>query len=126
MLVINDEPLLLRGKIYTTPLELAGKLNVGKIPPKTQTKTVNPTTSVQEVIPDTGYTGLSKVTVTAVTSDIDADIIPSNIKQGVDILGVIGTYEQGYFVEYENNTLVFDDSDRPVSVQESELILSDN
>ena len=123
MLSINDNPLLLRGKIYTDTLEIAGKMNIGRIPPRTQEKEANPTTSVQEIVPDFGYTGLSKVTVNAVTSDIDEDIIPSNIKSGVDILGVIGTYEQGYFPSYEANTLVFGDSDREISVQESELIL---
>lgn len=123
MLSINDEPLLLRGKLYTDTLEIAGKMSVGRIPLRTQEKETNPITSIQEITPDFGYTGLSKVTVNAVTSDIDEDIIPSNIKSGVDILGVIGTYEQGYFPSYEANTLVFGDSDREVSVQESELIL---
>lgn len=123
MLSINDEPLLLRGKLYTETLELDGKMNIGRIPPRTQEKEATPTTSVQEITPDQYYTGLSKVTINAVTSDIDEDIIPSNIKSGVSILGVIGTYEQGYFPSYEANTLVFGDSDREVSVQESELIL---
>ena len=123
MLVINDEPSLLTGKIYTDTLELAGKMNIGRIPPRTQEKEATPTTSVQEITPDREYTGLSKVTINAVTSDIDSDIVAGNIKEGVEILGVVGTYEQGYFTRYENNTLVFDDSDRPVSVQESELIL---
>lgn len=123
MLVINDEPSLLTGKIYTDTLELAGKMNIGRIPPRTQEKEATPTTSVQEITPDREYTGLSKVTINAVTSDIDSDIVAGNIKEGVEILGVVGTYEQGYFPSYETNTLVFNDSDRPVSVQESELIL---
>ena len=123
MLVINDEPSLLTGKIYTDTLELAGKMNIGRIPPRTQEKEANPTTSVQEITPDQYYTGLSKVTINAVTSDIDSDIVAGNIKEGVEILGVTGTYEQGYFTSYENNTLVFDSSDRPLSVNESELIL---
>ena len=57
-----------------------------------QEKTVTPTTSQQIVEPDTGYE-LSKVTVNAVTSSIDANIQPENIKDGVTILGVEGTYE---------------------------------
>lgn len=114
---------LLRGKLYTDAIELAGQMNIGRIPPKTQEKTVTPSTNVIEVEPDRYYTGLSKVTVEAVTSDIDDNIVAGNIKEGVEILGVTGTYEQGYFTSYENNTLVFDDSDRPVSVNESELIL---
>ena len=58
-----------------------------------QTKTVAPTTASQEVTPDAGFTGLSKVTVEAVTSAIDEDIVPENIKKDVDILGVVGTLE---------------------------------
>ena len=59
-----------------------------------QTKTINPTTSEQVVMADEGYE-LASVTVTAVTSDIDNNIQPENIKQGVEILGVQGTLEQG-------------------------------
>ena len=113
---------LLRGKLYTDTIELVGGLNVGKLPPKTQEKEATPTTEIQEIVPDRYYTGLSKVTINAVTSDIDDNIVAENIKEGVEILGVTGTYEQSY----EANTLVFADSDRPISVDESELILSDN
>lgn len=114
---------LLRGKLYTDTIELAGRMDVGRIPPRTQEKTVTPSTDVIEVEPDRYYTGLSKVTVEAVTSDIDDNIVAGNIKEGVEILGVTGTYEQGYFPSYENNTLVFGESDRSMSVEESELIL---
>ena len=59
----------------------------------TQSKTVSPTTSNQTITPDSGYDGLSKVIINAVTSSIDPDIQASNIKKGVEILGVTGTYE---------------------------------
>lgn len=55
--------------------------------------TVTPTTSSQTVTPDQNHTGLSSVTVSAVDSTIDANITASNIKSGVEILGVEGTYE---------------------------------
>ena len=55
----------------------------------TQTKTVTPTTSEQVIVGDDGY-NLSSVTVEAVTKDIDTNIQPNNIKQGVTILGVEG------------------------------------
>lgn len=61
--------------------------------PDLQAKTVNPSTSQQTVTPDQGKDGLSSVTVTAVTSAIDANIAAGNIKDGVSILGVTGTYE---------------------------------
>ena len=57
----------------------------------TQTKSATPTTSEQEIEPDSGKL-LSKVTVAAVTAAIDENIAPANIKSGVTILGVEGTY----------------------------------
>lgn len=63
--------------------------------PSLQNKTVNPTTSQQSVTADSGYDGLGTVTVSAVTSAIDADIVAGNIKSGVNILGVTGNYTGG-------------------------------
>lgn len=57
-----------------------------------QDKTVDPSTSSQEVTADSGKT-LRKVTVSAVTASIDANITAENIKSGVTILGVEGTYD---------------------------------
>lgn len=59
-------------------------------PEPTQEKTVTPKTNKQVIQPDEGYSGLSKVTVQEVTSDIDSDIKSSNILDGVTILGVTG------------------------------------
>lgn len=69
------------------------RLNTGveKVYPKLEEKTVNPTTNVQIITADTDYDGLSQVTVNAVTSDIDSNIVAENIKEGVSILGVTGT-----------------------------------
>ena len=63
------------------------------VDPITQEKNIVPTIELQEVIPDEGYTGLSKVTVEAVTNEIDENIQPSNIKLGVSILGIEGNLE---------------------------------
>ena len=59
-----------------------------------QNKTVVPTTEQQIIQADTGYE-LAQVTVEAVTSDIDSNIVADNIKEGVTILGVTGTLEEG-------------------------------
>ena len=60
-------------------------------PPTVQNVNVTPTTSKQEIEADAGKV-LGTVTVAAVTAAIDANIVPGNIKSGVTILGVEGTY----------------------------------
>lgn len=57
-----------------------------------QEKIATPSKSIQYVTPDSGYK-LTKVTVGAVTSAIDSNIAAGNIKKGVAILGVTGTYD---------------------------------
>lgn len=59
-----------------------------------QAKTVTPSGTQQVIEPDTNYDGLSKVTVEAVSSDVDENIVPQNIKKNITILGVTGTLEQ--------------------------------
>ena len=64
------------------------------IHPETPTKqnvNVDPTTSEQVVQADSGKV-LDKVTVKAVTAAIDENIVAGNIKSGVTILGVTGSY----------------------------------
>ena len=56
-------------------------------------KVIDPSVNEQVVTPDVGYLGMKQVTVNAVTSNIDSNIIPENIKKGVTILGVEGVHE---------------------------------
>ena len=68
--------------------------------PLLQTKTITPTTEQQTINADEGYYGLSEVVVKKVTNNIDSNIIASNIKKGIEILGV-----QGSVVELNGDTL---------------------
>ena len=80
------------------------------VQPTLQEKTVAPTTTQQIVTADSGKDGLSKVTVEAVTSSIDSNIVAENIKKDVTILGVAGTLESGTPIDIatasEMNTLL--------------------
>lgn len=59
------------------------------------TLNVTPTTSAQTLTPTSPVDGWDEVNVSAVTSSIDANIAAGNIKSGVTILGVAGTYTGG-------------------------------
>lgn len=70
------------------PNAIAGiSTGTGTTTPKLQTKTVTPKASNQTVSPDNGYDGLSTVTVSG-----DSDLVAGNIKNGVNIFGVTGSY----------------------------------
>ena len=89
----------LRDGLDELTIDLIDKVEVDSAPPLLQDKTVNPSTSSQTITADGGYTGLNSVKINAVTSSIDANIQPSNIKKDVTILGVTGTLESGVGVE---------------------------
>ena len=58
-----------------------------------ESKTVNPSWVDQTITPSANKDALSSVKVNKVTSDIDPNIAPNNIKLGVSILGVTGQYD---------------------------------
>ena len=62
-------------------------------------KEVYPLTTTQSVTPSEGYDAMAEVVVQPVTAQIDANIIPGNIKKDVSILGVVGTLEATGAVE---------------------------
>lgn len=61
--------------------------------PKNEARSVTPTTSQQTLTVNSGYSGNGTITVSAVTSSIDPNIVAGNIKDGVSILGITGTYQ---------------------------------
>lgn len=78
-IITADSNYLALSKVIVNPINL-------------QTKVVNPLVYDQSIEADTGYNGLSRVQINAVTSSIDNNIQASNIKNGVNILGVTGNY----------------------------------
>lgn len=123
---VQDEIDDINTKIDTIKSALTGK--AAGSAPKLQEKTATPTISSQNVTPDNGYDGLSKVVVNAIPSTYvqptaskgattytpntanqtiaagtyltgvqtikgDSNLVASNIKSGVSIFGVDGSYE---------------------------------
>lgn len=69
------------------PDGMVSAIDTLKTKPDLQEKSVMPGTDTQTVAADSGYDGLSAVTVEG-----DADLIAANIKRNVEIFGVKGTY----------------------------------
>ena len=76
-------------KTYIYPLQ--GTPTVGPVAIYQQ-KTVDASLNAIEVTADEGFEALSKVTVNGVTAAVDPNITPGNIKAGVNILGVGGSF----------------------------------
>lgn len=91
--IINKGVVVSDTDTFASYAEKIGSISSGGGTPTLQSKVVSPTTENQKVTADSGYDGLSDVTVNAVDSSIDSNITAENIKSGVSILGVTGTLE---------------------------------
>lgn len=76
-----------KGKTFTSSAGLKVTGTKEESTPTLQEKTVTPAASEQTVTPDSGYDGLSNVVVEG-----DANLVSGNIKSGVTIFGVAGSY----------------------------------
>ena len=94
------------GLAITPDAGFDGLRRVNINPIKLQDANVSPRTYIQHIDYDKNkYSGLGSVIVRAVTSSIDSNIVDKNIKKGVAILGVNGTYEGYGSTTYSINTL---------------------
>ena len=80
-----------QGKAYYTTSGKALKANAGSA--TIEELNVIPSTSAQIINADDNVDGYAPINVSAVTSAIDNNIRSDNIKNGVQILGVTGSYE---------------------------------
>ena len=92
-----------------------------------ETKIVSPTTSQQEITSSADKDGIEKVIVEAVTSSIDENIIPDNIKQGISILGVTGNMMGGITdldcIKYHDNMIQIETGRVPPTDEEYQQII---
>lgn len=63
--------------------------------PRLQRKEASIKNFQQEITADDGYDGLSCVIVSSISQTVDSDIKTTNIRKGVNILGVEGSLEEG-------------------------------
>lgn len=54
--------------------------------------TIVPSTTAQVITPDFEVNGYAPIKVEAVTASIDPNLVPENIKAGIVVLGIMGTY----------------------------------
>lgn len=79
---------VLEGKTFTSTAGIKVTGTAKATVPTLQAKTVTPSSAEQTVTPDSSYDGLSSVTVEG-----DTNLVAENIKRGVSIFGVVGSFE---------------------------------
>lgn len=95
----------IKGKI-TTPIKIQGKTNASIIREYPELENLEVTPSGEEQTFKSKMYGYDEVKVKGVTAEVDEDIKPENIIEGVDILGVKGNFKG---VDSSNATAVASD-----------------
>lgn len=93
--IVEEEPQLKPENVKKNVRLFGGQI-VGTydnyVAPVVQPVSISPKTTSQLISPPSGVDGFNRVAVDAVTSSIDSNIKPENIRRNVNILGVEGTF----------------------------------
>lgn len=111
--VNNTDIIINSNGVYTPPNPYTGfeRVEVDINTVNNTNITIHPSINEQIITPENPYTGFETITVNPVTSVIDNNIQPSNIKKNVTILGITGTYEE----PLQNKTFVFNSNSSTIT-----------